>query len=171
MESGIINTPELSLPISEITMLERKMPPLTRRDFTASLGIAAAGALPIFADEAKAVEQIERQLVAAISAVDLATYDRLVADDYIVVQASGVEMTKADVMASYRTGARRYKGLAISEVKVHLYGETAVLSARSSGFRIDGGREVPNNVRYIRVYLRRQGKWRAVSQMATPITE
>jgi ketosteroid isomerase-like protein len=143
--------------------------PLNRRKFAASLGIAAAGSLSTVADAAKEIEQIERQLVAAISAVDLATYDRLVADDYVVVQASGVEMTKADVMASYRTGARRYKGLVISEVKVHLYGDTAVLSARSSGFRIDGGNEVTNNVRYIRVYARRQGKWQAVSQMATPI--
>ncbi|MBO0723316.1 MAG: nuclear transport factor 2 family protein [Blastocatellia bacterium] len=150
-------------------MSEGQMPPLSRRAFTASISIAAAGSLPAFADEAEEIEQTERRLVAAIAAVDLATYDQLVADDYVVVQASGIEMTKADVIASYRSGARRYKGLAISEVKVHLYGETAVLSARSSGFRIDGGHEVPNNVRYIRVYARRRGNWRAIAQMATPI--
>jgi ketosteroid isomerase-like protein len=156
-------------------MSERPLP-LSRREFTASLGIAAAGSLPAgapasasSADAAKEVEQIERQLISAISAVDLATYDRLVADDYVVVQASGTELTKADVMASYRSGARRYKDLVISEVKVHLYGDAAVLSARSSGFRLEGGGEVPNNVRYIRIYARRQGKWRAVAQMATPI--
>jgi ketosteroid isomerase-like protein len=156
-------------------MYERPVP-VSRREFTASLGIAAAGSLPTgatasapTADAAKEVEQIERQLVAAISALDLATYDRLVADDYVVTQASGVELTKADVMASYRAGARRYKDLVISEVKVHLYGDTAVLSARTTGIRLEGGREIPNNVRYIRVYARRQGKWRAVSQMATPI--
>jgi ketosteroid isomerase-like protein len=156
-------------------MSERPVP-LSRREFTASLGIAAASSLSTgapasasSADAAKEVEQIERQLVSAISAVDLATYDRLVADDYVVVQASGVELTKTDVMASYRSGARRYKDLVISEVKVHLYGDAAVLSARSSGLRLEGGREVPNNVRYMRVYARRQGKWRAVAQMATPI--
>jgi hypothetical protein len=54
-------------------------------------------------------------------------------------------------------------------VKVHLYGDAAVLSARSSGLRLEGGGEVPNNVRYIRIYASRQGKWRAVAQMATPI--
>ncbi len=163
-------------------MSERLNPP-NRREFTASfgiaatcLGIAATCALPTgasasapSADAAKEVEQLERQLITAISAVDLAAYDRLVADDYVAVQASGVELTKDDVMASYRSGARRYKNLVISEVKVHLYGDTAVLAARSSGFRLEGGRDVPNNVRYIRVYARRQGKWRAVSQMATPI--
>jgi ketosteroid isomerase-like protein len=156
--------------------MSEKQVPLSRREFTASLGIAAAGSLSAGApasappaDAVKEVEQIERQLIAAISAVDLATYDRLVADDYVAVQASGIELTKADVMTSYRSGARRYKDLVISEVKVHLYGDAAVLSARSSGLRLEGGREVPNNVRYVRVYSRRQGKWRAVAQMATPI--
>jgi ketosteroid isomerase-like protein len=156
-------------------MSERPVP-LSRREFTASLGVATADSLLTgapasaqSADGAKEVEQIERQLITAISAVDLGTYDRLVADDYVAVQASGAELTKADVMASYRSGARRYKNLVISEVKVHLYGDAAVLSARSSGFRIEGDREVPNNVRYMRVYARRQGKWRAVAQMATPI--
>jgi hypothetical protein len=34
--------------------------------------------------------------------------------------------------------------------------------------RKEGGNEVPNRVRYIRVFARRAGEWRAVSQMATP---
>jgi ketosteroid isomerase-like protein len=148
---------------------------LNRRGFTASM-CAAASLLPAGAsasvppvDAAKEVEQIERRLVAAISAVDLPTYDQLVADDYVVVQASGAELTKAEVMASYRSGARRYKNLVISEVKAHLFGDTAVVAARTTGFRREGDGEVPNNVRYVRVYVRRQGKWRAVAQMATPI--
>ena len=150
---------------------------LNRREFAASLcGGAVAVALPSGealvtspADAAQEVEQIERRLVAAISAVDLPTYDRLVADDYVVVQASGQELTKAEVMASYAAGARRYKDLVISEVKAHVFGDTAVVAARTTGLRREGGRDVPNNVRYVRVYARRQGKWRAVAQMATPI--
>ena len=144
--------------------------PLSRREFTV-WGLAAASLWPAggSVDEAQVVEQIEQRLIAAISAVDLATYDRLVADDYVAVQASGAELTKAEVMTSYRSGARRYKDLRISEVKTRLYGDTAIVAARSSGFRIEGDREVPNNVRYVRVYVRRQGQWRAVAQMAAPI--
>jgi hypothetical protein len=49
------------------------------------------------AGAAREVEQIERRLVAAISAVDLSSYDRLVADDYVVVQASGGDVDSYDI--------------------------------------------------------------------------
>ena len=52
-----------------------------------------------------------------------------------------------------------------------VYGDTAVVTARTKGFRIEEGREVPNRVRYIRVYARRGGTWKAVSQMAAPEDE
>jgi ketosteroid isomerase-like protein len=102
------------------------------------------------------LEGLERQLVAAIGARDLTTYDRLVADDYVVVNASGEETTKAQVMARYRSGERGY---------------TAVVSARTDGLRHEGGRDVPNRVRYLRVYARRNAEWRAVAQMSTPMGE
>ena len=30
---------------------------------------------------------------------------------------------------------------------------------------------MPNRVRYLRVYARRQGQWKAVSQMSTPVAD
>jgi uncharacterized protein (TIGR02246 family) len=121
------------------------------------------------ADEA-AVERVERELVAAIAAGDLATYDRIVADDYVAYTVTGQEATKPEILASYRSGTRKYISLAISEVKVRVFGETAVLSARTSGTRIEeGGKPEPNVVRYFRVYTRRNGAWRAVMQMVTPL--
>jgi ketosteroid isomerase-like protein len=139
-----------------------------------ALMLTALGAARVAPQEAgltAEIEGLEQKLVAAIGARDLATYDALVADDYVVVTASGAETTKAQVMAAYRSGDRGYRDLRIDEVKVHLYGDTAVLSARTWGFRIEGGTETPNRVRYLRVYARRQGQWKAVSQMSTPVAD
>jgi ketosteroid isomerase-like protein len=122
-------------------------------------------------NDAAAVEALERALVKAIGARDLATYDRLVADDYVVVRANGRESTKAEVIATYRAGQLGYVGLDITDVKTHVFGDTAIVSARTLGMRKEGGAEVPNRVRYIRVFARRQGEWRAVSQMAAPAQE
>jgi ketosteroid isomerase-like protein len=114
------------------------------------------------------VEALERQLVEAIGRKDLATYDRIVSDDYVVVDASGKDITKAEVMASYRDGTRGYTNLEIFDVRTHVFGDTAVVSARTKGLRREQGRDVPNDNRYVRVYARRDGRWRAVTQMSAP---
>ena len=67
-------------------------------------GTGAADASSPEADDLKALEQ---RLVTAIAARDLATYDALVAPDYVVVEAAGTVRTKADVMASNGRRSRR----------------------------------------------------------------
>jgi ketosteroid isomerase-like protein len=120
-------------------------------------------------ETARQVEQLERDLVAAIGRGDLATYDRIVADDYAAFEASGKTSPKAEILASYRSGARKYTNLEIFDVEARVFGDTAVVSAKTKGLRREGGRDVPNRVRYIRVYAKRNGKWRAVTQMAAQI--
>jgi len=113
-------------------------------------------------------ERLERELVSAIAKTDLATYDRIVADDYAVIDASGKRITKAEVMASYRDGSRGYTNLEIFDVASSLHGDTAVFTARTKGMRRENGQDIVNDVRYMRVYARRNGRWQAVSQMSTP---
>src|SRR5262249_56603701 len=70
---------------------------------------------------------------------------------------------------AYRSGALSLPGLKIGEVKVHVYGDTAMISARTFGDRVEQGKTVPNRVRYMRIWMKRQGQWRAVAQMARPL--
>jgi ketosteroid isomerase-like protein len=139
---------------------------------TAAL-LAAALVAPASAaaqlDAAREVERLERELVAAIAKGDLATYDRIVADDYVAFEASGKTTPKAEILASYRSGVRKYTDLTIFDVQGRVFGDTAVVTAKTKGLRREEGRDVPNRVRYIRVYAKRDGGWRAVAQMAAPI--
>jgi ketosteroid isomerase-like protein len=119
-------------------------------------------------DAAEEVRRRERELVAAIGSRDLAAYDRLVDDGYVALRGTGDQM-KAQVMETYRAGRLAYRGLDIADVEVRVLGETAVVSARTLGTRIEQGRETPNRVRYLRVWAKRDGAWRAVLQMAVPL--
>jgi len=132
--------------------------------FTLSLSVFAAEP----PGSAREVEALEKQLVDAIGRKDLDTYDRIVADDYVVVDASGKDIAKAEIMAAYRDGTRGYTNLEIFDVRTHVFGDTAVVSARTKGMRREQGRDVPNDNRYVRVYARREGRWRAVTQMSAP---
>jgi uncharacterized protein (TIGR02246 family) len=121
------------------------------------------------ADDAADVEALERRLVAAIGARDLAAYAELVADDYVATRPGGTELTKAQVMESYRSGARGYVGLDIEGVKARVHGDTGIVTARTRGKRVDDGKEVENRVLYVRVFARRGGRWLAVAQLSTPL--
>ncbi len=153
------------LALAGFTVLVGAAPPASTAPQT-----AITATRPADQTTAAAVDRLERELVAAISAGDLATYDRIVADDYVAYTTSGQMQTKPEIMASYRTGTRKYFGLGISDVTVRVFGETAILVARTTGTRIEqGGAKVPNLVRYFRVFTKRNGRWRAVMQMVTPL--
>jgi ketosteroid isomerase-like protein len=143
------------------------LPPL-RTSAVALVALLSALRAPA-QDAARSVEQLERDLVAAIGRGDLATYDRIVADDYVAFEASGKTSPKAEILASYRSGTRKYTNLEIFDVEGRVFGDTAVVTAKTKGFRKEGDRDVPNRVRYIRVYAKRDGKWRAVAQLAAPV--
>jgi homoserine O-acetyltransferase/O-succinyltransferase len=134
--------------------------------FLSSLDGAAPAPVPDAA--AAEVEARERELIAAIGGRDLAAYQRLVAEDYVVLRPSG-NQTRADVIRDYQAAALGYRDLGIRDVDVRTFGDTAVLSAWTTGTRIEQGRESPNRVRYLRVWTRRDGAWRAVLQMAAPL--
>lgn len=55
---------------------------------------------------AREVERLERDLVAAIGRGDLTTYARIVADDYVAFLPEGGESSKAEILASSRSGGR-----------------------------------------------------------------
>jgi ketosteroid isomerase-like protein len=157
--------------------MDREVSPMNRTlvGFSMVLLLAAA-ALPCRGvapaeDEAAAVERLERDLVAAIARTDLLRYGQIVADDYVVFDASGKELTKREIVESYRSGTRRYSGLEIYDVHARVFGDTAVVTARTRGFRHEEDRDVPNRVRYIRVYSRRAGRWQAVTQMSAPLAD
>jgi homoserine O-acetyltransferase/O-succinyltransferase len=114
------------------------------------------------------VVRLERELVGAIASGDLTAYDRLVADDYVALRATG-DQTKALVVHGYRAGRLSFRGLDITDVRTRVLGETAVVWASTLGTRVEEGRETENRVRYLRVWTRRDGAWRAVLQMAVPL--
>ena len=143
-----------------------------RRPELLAVALLAALSAPLRAQSPGAeVAALERELVAAIAKGDLATYDRIVADDYVAFEASGKTSTKAEILASYRSGTRKYTNLEIFDVEGRVFGDAAVVSARTKGLRREGDRDVPNRVRYIRVYAKRDGRWRAVTQMAAPLPD
>jgi ketosteroid isomerase-like protein len=62
-----------------------------------------------------------------------------------------------------KAGTMRISELNLSDLKVRVYGDTAVVTSRASIAGTNGQSDISGNYRYTRVYNRRLGQWKIVS--------
>jgi len=117
----------------------------------------------------QAVRQMEEDLRVAISKGDAKAYGRIVGDDYVFTNQDAVIRTKAQMVSAYDSGSIKYESVKFDEIKVHAYGDTAVLTGRSTIKGTDNGKDISGQFRYTRVYVKRQGRWQLVATQLTHI--
>jgi ketosteroid isomerase-like protein len=118
------------------------------------------------------IDQLEDEWREAILKSNTSEMDKLLADDYIAITASGTLQTKDQTLASLRAGRMHFTSLDIADRKVRFYGTTALVTslAEVHGSTADG--EISGSFRYTRVYVRDPlGTWRIVSFEASRIHE
>jgi hypothetical protein len=94
--------------------------------------------------------------------------DKLLADDYTQVIGNGTVFTKAETVNGWRTGRFRAWVDDVSDVKVRIYGKTAVATGMFKGRAPQGQ---PMRSRFTRVLVKRGGNWQCVSMQYTTIAE
>jgi len=123
-------------------------------------------------DESSALEA-ERQFFAALMGADLAALDRLLAEDFILIDVMrGAEVTKADLLAAVGSGQLQFEAIkpcGPTERRVRLYGSTAVITGRTEMSGRFGTMPFAARSRYTHVYVEQPGGWRMVSAQGTRI--
>lgn len=117
----------------------------------------------------KEIEALEMQWRQAQLNNDVSVMDRLLADDYIGISSSGTIETKTEALALRRAGTLHITTLDLNDVKVRIYGDTAVVTSRADLQGTNGSRDISGEYRYTRVYNRRLGQWKIVSFEASRI--
>lgn len=127
-------------------------------------------------DATDVIIQQEREWSAAFLRHDYAALDRILADDFIGTDGRGVISTKADEIEEGRApkpGAPPPPFVildeALSDMKVRLYGEVAVLTSRNDERVRAGERETVLVYRRTTVWVKRDRRWRCVSFHASRI--
>jgi RNA polymerase sigma factor (sigma-70 family) len=119
-----------------------------------------AGAAPV-ADDAVDLEMLERAWVDAVNRRDEAVVSRIIADDFVGVDSRGGRITKPSYLLDVRNGALGAEPCEQEELKVRLFGDSAVVTSRIK-------LEVPPSWNgLMNVYVKRQGRWRCVASQAT----
>jgi ketosteroid isomerase-like protein len=111
----------------------------------------------------KTIEALEMQWRNAEINNNVNEMDHLLADDYIGISANGTIETKAQELAQRRAGTVRIQSLDLSDLKVRVFGDTAVVTSRAELTGLNGQSDISGNYRYTRVYNKRLGQWKIVS--------
>src|SRR5829696_4667078 len=133
---------------------------------TASASIALGQKQSARRDSKRSVEQAIRQVdherIQAQIEADAVALDRIYADDFIGIGPSGTVRTKAQVISDFTSGDLKFQSIT-DDVRVRVYGNTAVETGRSTMIGQDRGKAVPRDNRFTRVWIKQVGRWRLVS--------
>jgi uncharacterized protein (TIGR02246 family) len=111
----------------------------------------------------QAIRQVDHERIQAQIGADAAALDRIYADDFIGIGPSGTVRTKAQVIADFTSGDLKFQSITTDDVRVRVYGNTAVETGRSTMIGQDRGKAVPRDNRFTRVWVKQQRGWRLVS--------
>lgn len=111
----------------------------------------------------------EQALAAAHRTLDIATIDRLLHPDYIIVQPGGLIENKAQTLASFTTGDRHWDMAESDELSVRVVGDTAIVTGRWRGKGRNGSLLFDYQARFLSTWVREEGEWRNIAYMATEI--
>jgi len=100
---------------------------------------------------------------------DAATLERIFADDLVVVVPGMRPMTRADSLGMFTAGRMKFDRYESSETQFRVYGDTAIVTGRIKRTRTIGGKTMEDDWRFTKVFLRRDGRWQAVSFHASNI--
>jgi hypothetical protein len=117
------------------------------------------------------LKKLENDRAQAVLKGNTTALDPMTADDYTVINISGQPLTKAQLFEAIKSGELKYDQLENDEIRVRVYGDTAVLSGRTTQKGQFKGKDISGQIRFTRVYVKQHGKWQAVAAQATRITE
>lgn len=119
-------------------------------------------------DEIKKLEEMRNE---AVLHGDVSALDRMTSDDYTFVTLRGEMRTKQEILKGFASGSFHYDSRQIFDLKVRVYGDTAVVTGRSVQRGMENGKDYSGNYWFTRVYVKQSGQWLTVALQTTPIRQ
>ncbi|MGH9819035.1 MAG: nuclear transport factor 2 family protein [Pyrinomonadaceae bacterium] len=117
--------------------------------------------------------QLERDIGQANIRRDKAFFERIEADEFIFTDSAGGITTKAEDVASLDQppGEFRLISYDVDEMKVRVYGNTAVVTGRVTTVSKNKDREITNKSRFTDVFVKRRGHWQLAAGHSSRIRD
>src|SRR5262249_46086582 len=129
---------------------------MTMKPLLLSVTVLTSAFLLAFAQEKKnskaaeeAVLKLEQQWEDARTHSDTGALEKLYEDMIIYTHSSGKVDTKASYIRAIKSGATKYESMKRDDIKVHVYGQTAVVSCHWDVHVLAQGNKLDMNARYL----------------------
>jgi hypothetical protein len=122
-----------------------------------------AFAVTMRADDADDLLRLDKERSVAIWTADTVWFAENLAEDYVLITPGGAPSTKRDVISELATPGMKMDPFDAVEVRVRVYGETAIVNGRMLQRYILGRTRYANDLRYTDVYVKKKGRWVLVS--------
>jgi uncharacterized protein (TIGR02246 family) len=118
------------------------------------------------------IQELEDQLTDAVLHGDVATFDRLFADDFTHTSHDGTFRTRAAWLKGRVPGKTNYLSYGVNDRQIRMYAETAVVTGLvKPSWREEDGELGKGQFRFLRVWVKRDGRWQAVAFQSTRVSE
>jgi ketosteroid isomerase-like protein len=133
--------------------------------------------LAVAALAAQAPPAIEKELLklendwnTATEKKDVVFLDKLYADEYFSTDSEGVIITKAQDLAQVKASSTA-SPFALSDMKVRVYGDTAVVTGVNTVHWTVNGKERLGPIRFTDVFVKRDGRWQVVASHGSKVAK
>jgi hypothetical protein len=87
----------------------------------------------------------------------------ILADGYVSTDEQGHQRDKSSILAQLTSGERKFRSMKVSGVRLHLYGDTAVVTGVTAQAGTSQGQSMPQKVAFTDTFIRQNGVWRAAA--------
>ena len=113
------------------------------------------------------LQAMERAWLNAEKNNDAAAFEQVVADDWIAITPDGKRQTKAERAAEIK--ALRTTSATMGDMKVRIFGNTAVVTGTDDETIVENGGESSNHYVWTDVFVKQNGRWLAVASQTAQI--
>jgi len=128
----------------------------------ACVGLASVGSAQAQWNNPAVVEtlkQIEQDMGDAMVAVDIEKLNRIFADDWTSIGASGAVVTKEKMLRNFKSGEHRLEAFELGPMDVQVKGNVAVVHGSVTEKRTRAGKDVGGEYVWMDLMEKRNGTW------------
>src|SRR5436190_23952077 len=115
--------------------------------------------------------KLENEFARAVGSNDADALHRLLADDWVIVEPDGGLIDKARFLGVIRSGALSHESMESTDLRVRVYGNTAVVTALTTSKGKFMGQDFTSCERATDIFVKQAERWQCIFTQLTRFTK